>query len=161
MSHQPYHVYEFGSYRLDPTEHLLLLNGAAVQLQPKVFDLLLALVEHSGRLLEKDELMSIVWPDAVVEEANLANNISILRKILNENGQQFIQTVPKHGYRFVVPVREELVAGRREIASTTAVEPAGRSSKHSLQAVRLRRWLIALILILTLIGIAGAINLSR
>jgi len=98
MSHQPQQIYEFGPYRLDAAERMLLRDGAAVPLQPKVFDLLLTLVERHGRLLEKDELMKLVWADTVVEEANLANNISILRKTLGENGQQFIETAPSGCY---------------------------------------------------------------
>src|SRR5262245_17439638 len=106
MGHQPKQIYEFGPYRLDSAERLLMRDGAVVPLQPKIFDLLLALVERHGRLLEKDELMRLVWPDTFVEEANLASNISILRKKLSENGERCIETVPKHGYRFVAPVRE-------------------------------------------------------
>jgi len=106
MSHQPKHIYEFGHYRLDVAERQLLRGNEAILLQPKIFDLLLALVEHHGHLLGKDELMELVWSDTVVEEANLANNISILRKTLNENGERFIETVPKRGYRFVAEVRE-------------------------------------------------------
>ncbi|MGH9844074.1 MAG: winged helix-turn-helix domain-containing protein [Blastocatellia bacterium] len=111
MSRQPNRIFEFGSYRLDAAERLLWRDGEAVPLQPKVFDLLLALVERHGRLLEKDELMRVVWPDTVVEEANLANNISILRKTLSENGQQFIETAPKRGYRFVAGVKEVTTNG--------------------------------------------------
>jgi Tol biopolymer transport system component/DNA-binding winged helix-turn-helix (wHTH) protein len=106
MSHQPRGIYEFGSYRLDAAERLLLRNGKGIPLQPKVFDLLLTLVEQHGHLLEKDVLMKLVWPDAVVEEANLVNNISILRKTLSENGERFIETVPTRGYRFIAVVRE-------------------------------------------------------
>src|SRR5262245_32564980 len=106
MSHQPKQIYEFGPYRLDAAERLLSRGGEVVPLQPKAFDLLLALVERPGRLLEKDELMKVVWPDTVVEEVNLANNISILRKTLGANGQQFIETVPKRGYRFVADVNK-------------------------------------------------------
>src|SRR5215831_6489207 len=106
MGHQPKQIFEFGHYRLDAAERLLLRDGEVVPLQPKVFDLLLALVERHGRLLEKDELMKLVWPNAVVEEANLANNISILRKTLGEDGQQLIETVQKRGYRFMAAVRE-------------------------------------------------------
>src|SRR5215510_12506355 len=106
MSHQPNHNYEFGPYRLDGAERLLWRDGEVVPLQPKVFDLLLVLVERHGRLLEKDELMKAVWPDTVVEEVNLANNISILRKTLSQNGREFIETVPKRGYRFVADVKK-------------------------------------------------------
>jgi TolB-like protein/Tfp pilus assembly protein PilF len=106
MSQQTKPIYEFGPYRLDAAERLLSRNGEVVPLQPKAFDLLLALVERPGRLLEKDELMKAVWPDTVVEEVNLANNISILRKTLGANGQQLIETVPKRGYRFVADVNK-------------------------------------------------------
>src|SRR5262245_3143518 len=100
--------YEFGPFRLDVAERMLLREGEAIPLQPKAFDLLHVLVEHHGHLLEKDELLKIVWPDAIVEEVNLANNISVLRKALGEdgNGQRFIETVPRRGYRFVAGVRQ-------------------------------------------------------
>jgi DNA-binding winged helix-turn-helix (wHTH) protein len=80
MSQDPYRIYEFGPFRLEVAEHLLLRNGETIPLQPKVFELLLVLVKHSGHLLGKDELLKAVWPDTVVEEVNLANNVSILRK---------------------------------------------------------------------------------
>ena len=106
MSLQTKHVYEFGPFRLDAAEHLLLRDGETVPLTPKAFDLLLALVERHGRLLEKEELLKTVWPDTFVEEANLASNISQLRKALGdgENGQRYIETAPKRGYRFVARV---------------------------------------------------------
>jgi len=108
MSHEPNRIYEFGPFRLEGAEHLLLRNGEAVPLQPKAFELLLILVKHHGHLLGKDELLKAIWPDTIVEEVNLANNISILRKALGAgaNGQRFIETVPRRGYRFVAPVRE-------------------------------------------------------
>jgi Tol biopolymer transport system component/DNA-binding winged helix-turn-helix (wHTH) protein len=121
MSLQTKHIYEFGPFRLDAAEHLLLRDGEAVPLTPKAFDLLLSLVEHHGHLLEKDELMKKVWPDTFVEEANLSSNISIIRKVLGdgENGQKFIETVPKRGYRFVAGVRE-VGAEQAEIHEATA-----------------------------------------
>src|SRR5215831_20792137 len=108
MSLQTKHIYEFGPFRLDEAEHLLLRDGETVPLTPKAFDLLLALVERHGHLLEKDELLRTVWPDTFVEEANLASNISQLRKALGdgENGQRYIETAPKRGYRFVASVKE-------------------------------------------------------
>jgi DNA-binding winged helix-turn-helix (wHTH) protein len=108
MSLQTKHIYEFGPFRLDAAEHFLLRDGEPVPLTPKAFDLLLALVKRHGHLLEKDELLTKVWPDAFVEEANLASNISQLRKALGdvENGQRYIETVPKRGYRFVANVKE-------------------------------------------------------
>jgi DNA-binding winged helix-turn-helix (wHTH) protein len=106
MNHQAQHIYEFSPFRLDAAEHLLLREGEVVPLTPKAFDLLLALVEPHGRLLEKDESMKVVWPDTIVEEVNLANKISILRETISENGQQFIKTTPKRGYWFVAEAQE-------------------------------------------------------
>src|SRR5262245_19187403 len=108
MSHQPDHIYEFGPFCLDVAERMLMRAGEAIPLQPKAFDLLHVLVEHQGHLLEKDELLKVVWPDTIVEEVNLANNISVLRKALDEdgNGQRFIETVPRRGYRFVAKVSQ-------------------------------------------------------
>src|SRR5262245_12529246 len=158
MGHQPKQIYEFGPYRLDAAERLLLRDGEVIQLQPKVFDLLLALVERHGRLLEKDELMKLVWPDTVVEEANLANNISIVRKTLSENGERFIETVPKRGYRFVAPVREQ--AAESVVADAAPAAKKGQSSESSTwklsRWVRRRSGLTALLLILLLAGLTGA-----
>ena len=98
--------YAFGVFRIDVTERVLLNEKGSVALTPKAFDLLLFLVENSGHMLEKEELMKQVWPDSFVEENNLAQNISTLRKILGEGGSRFIETVPKRGYRFVADVDE-------------------------------------------------------
>jgi Tol biopolymer transport system component/DNA-binding winged helix-turn-helix (wHTH) protein len=106
MVQQANPIYEFGPFLLDLRERLLLKNGQTVPLTPKAFDTLLVLVQNSGHVLEKDELMKEVWPDSFVEEVNLAHNISVLRKALGEAGDKFIETVPKRGYRFVAGVRE-------------------------------------------------------
>src|SRR5262245_43419777 len=106
MSDKTTRLYDFGPFRLNTAERQLLREGEVVQIPPKIFDLLLALLERRGRLVEKDELLRSVWPDTVVEEANLASNISLLRKVLGENGNRFIETVPKRGYRFVAEVLE-------------------------------------------------------
>jgi serine/threonine-protein kinase len=104
----PTSVYEFGPFRVDPAERLLLKDAEPVALTPKAFDLLVHLLERHGHLVEKQALMAALWPDAVVEEANLAYNVSAVRKALGDGqeGEQFIQTVPTRGYRFVAPVRE-------------------------------------------------------
>ena len=101
-------LYEFGKFRCDPREHLLLCGDKPVSLSPKSFEILVALIQSNGRLLTKEELMQQVWPDSFVEEANLTVNISALRRVLGETqgGQQYIETVPKRGYRFVAPVTE-------------------------------------------------------
>src|SRR6188508_915757 len=95
-------IYEFGAFRLDPAERLLVRDGQPVSLTPKAFDLLVYLVEHNGRLVEKATLMAALWPDTIVEEANLAFQVSALRKVLEDggNGDSLIQTVPTRGYRF-------------------------------------------------------------
>ncbi len=106
-SQQTKHLYEFGQFRLDSKERLLLRDGEIVPLTPKAFDLMLALVENSGHLLEKGELMQRLWPDSFVEDGSLAQNVSLLRKALGESeSQKFIETVPRRGYRFVAGVRE-------------------------------------------------------
>src|SRR5262245_10550266 len=97
-------IWEFGPFRLDETERLLLRDGSPVGMTPKVFDTLVALLERSGRLVEKDELMARLWPDTFVDEGALTRNISDLRKALG--GERYVETVPKRGYRFVAPVRE-------------------------------------------------------
>src|SRR6185503_12024308 len=104
----PNHFYDFGPFRLNAAERVLLKNGRPLPLTPKVLEILLVLVENNGHLLEKAELMRRVWPDSFVEEANLAQNISILRKALGEQGSlnQFIETVPRRGYRFIARVSE-------------------------------------------------------
>jgi TolB-like protein/Flp pilus assembly protein TadD len=100
-------AYEFGSFCLEVAERRLLRDGEPVALAPKVFDTLLALIEQSGHLVEKEELISRLWPDTFVEEATLARNISDLRKALGETaGQRYIETVPKRGYRFIAKVRQ-------------------------------------------------------
>jgi DNA-binding winged helix-turn-helix (wHTH) protein/TolB-like protein/Tfp pilus assembly protein PilF len=100
-------LYEFGPFQLDPPERLLLCDGQPVSLTPKGFDLLLALVDRSGHLVEKEELLKLVWPRAFVEEGNLAVTISQLRKALNDDRGQhrYIETVSKRGYRFVAEVK--------------------------------------------------------
>jgi DNA-binding winged helix-turn-helix (wHTH) protein/TolB-like protein/Tfp pilus assembly protein PilF len=93
-------VYEFGKFILDPQEKTLFENGIALHLPAKEFETLLLLVENNGKALTKDEMITAIWQDAFVEESNLAKQISRLRKVFNSNGEKFIETLPKHGYRF-------------------------------------------------------------
>ena len=97
-------VYEFGPFRLEPSERKLVRSNEIVELTPKAFDTLLLLVRNSGHLLEKDKLIEMLWPDTFVEEGSLSNNIFLLRKALGED-PQYIETVPKRGYRFVGALR--------------------------------------------------------
>ncbi|HSE36903.1 MAG TPA: winged helix-turn-helix domain-containing protein, partial [Blastocatellia bacterium] len=108
MSEQNQHFYEFGPFRLDPLKRRLLRDGETIRLTPKAFDLLLVLVEESGRTVEKDELLEKVWAGTVVEENNLNQNITALRKSLGDSRQesQYIATIPGVGYRFVAEVRK-------------------------------------------------------
>jgi Tol biopolymer transport system component/DNA-binding winged helix-turn-helix (wHTH) protein len=98
-------AYAFGPFRLDPAERRLLRGNEIVALTPKAFDTLLLLVRNSGHLLQKDELIRMLWPDTFVEEGSLSNNIFLLRKALGED-PAFIETVPRRGYRFVGAVRQ-------------------------------------------------------
>jgi DNA-binding winged helix-turn-helix (wHTH) protein len=101
-------IYEFDEFRLDATDRLLFRGNELVPLSPKVLDTLVMLVENSGRVLHKDELMERVWEGTFVEENNLSQAISALRKALGgrSGDHAFIETVPKRGYRFVARVSE-------------------------------------------------------
>jgi DNA-binding winged helix-turn-helix (wHTH) protein len=96
-------LFEFGPFRLDAAEKVLLRENEVVPLTPKAFDLLVTLIENSGHVVAKDELMKRVWPDTFVEEANLSHHVFTLRKALDEDpgGAKYIETIPRRGYRFV------------------------------------------------------------
>ncbi len=98
----------FGTVTFVPAERVLLRDGQPVALTPKAFDLLAFLVANPGRLLTKDELLQAVWPDAIVEESNLAYHVFAIRKALGDTADvdQYIETVPKRGYRFIAPVAQ-------------------------------------------------------
>jgi DNA-binding winged helix-turn-helix (wHTH) protein/TolB-like protein len=102
------HSYEFGPFQLHPPERLLLCDGQPVSMTPKAFDLLVVLVERSGHLVEKEELLNTVWRGSIVEEGNLSVTVSFLRKALSDDRgrHKYIETVSKRGYRFVADVRE-------------------------------------------------------
>jgi len=108
MNRRSLHFYEFGPFRLNITERLLERNSELVPLTPKVFDTLAVLVENNGHIVEKSELMHQLWPDSFVEESSLTQNISLLRRALAEGGEesQYIETIPKRGYRFIAAVTE-------------------------------------------------------
>jgi len=98
--------YEFGRFVLDPHERLLFSNGEPAHLTDKVFDTLLLLVRHNGQLLTKDQMLTSIWEESFVEEGNLAKTISRLRKILNTDGVELIETLPRRGYRFRAEIRQ-------------------------------------------------------
>lgn len=128
-------LYEFGAFRLDPAERKLTRGNEIVALTPKAFDTLLLLVRNSGHLLEKDDLIRMLWPDSFVEEGSLSNNIFLLRKALGED-PAFIETVPRRGYRFVGGVRQ--FPG----ATTTTLPEKGleASASGSASLVAKARW---------------------
>jgi DNA-binding winged helix-turn-helix (wHTH) protein len=98
--------YEFGPYHLDADGHALFRNGDRVALTPKALDVLIALVTAQGNAVAKDDLLRAVWPTTIVEQGSLTSHISQLRKALGEHGTlQFIETIPKRGYRFVGPLK--------------------------------------------------------
>ncbi len=107
MNNKKRPIYEFGPFRLDQAEGQLLRNDEVVQITPKAFETLVLLVERAGRLIEKEELLQTLWPDTFVEEANLTHHVWRLRKTLEESkdGEKYIETIPKRGYRFVGVVR--------------------------------------------------------
>lgn len=108
MSSSTHRCYEFGPFRLDTAERLLLRDGKPVQLTPKAYEMLLALVQKSGHIVGKDELLKEVWPDQFVEEGNLSQHVFTLRRALGEGRGEprYIETIPRRGYRFVAEARE-------------------------------------------------------
>jgi DNA-binding winged helix-turn-helix (wHTH) protein/tetratricopeptide (TPR) repeat protein len=107
-------AYVFDRFRLSADGTLLLRDGEAVPLAPKVLHTLLVLVQHAGEVVRKEDLMHAVWPDCVVEETGLTRNISLLRQALADDGQRFIATIARIGYRFVGPVEriDDVAASR-------------------------------------------------
>jgi len=126
------HTYDFGRFRLKPAERVLLREGEPVPLTPKVFDILITLVEKSGQVVEKDDLMKRVWPTTFVEEGNLTQNVSLLRKALGETpgGTQFIETVPRRGYRFVAKINETWTDDRNSHVISADLPPTNGKQQH-------------------------------
>jgi DNA-binding winged helix-turn-helix (wHTH) protein/TolB-like protein/Tfp pilus assembly protein PilF len=126
MGQQDNHSYDFGRFRLKTAERVLLREGEPVPLTPKVFDILVTLVEHGGQVVAKDDLMKRVWPNTFVEEGNLTQNISLLRKALGESpgGVQFIETVPRRGYRFVADTNQSWGENGSTVVRDTRSDPA-------------------------------------
>ncbi|HVF91583.1 MAG TPA: winged helix-turn-helix domain-containing protein [Blastocatellia bacterium] len=125
-------IYEFGPFRLDANRRLLLRGGKPVPLTHKAFETLAMLVQNNGRIVQKDELMREVWPDTFVEEGSLTRNISVLRKILGEgpSDHQYIETIPKRGYRFVASVRE-LIKSDSDVEEQSLSPEAPRQAEEA------------------------------
>jgi len=126
--------YEFGSFSLDSSKRLLMSRGESLALTPKAFDTLLVLVEHAGQVVEKEELLRLIWPDTVVEEGNLTFNIHALRKVLGERPSEhkYILTVPGRGYCFVAATRKLSAESNNIAPESTVQEPQERPPVRSL-----------------------------
>ena len=147
---QPRVIYEFGRFRLDRQAHLLQCGDEIIALEPKAVDVLLMLVEKRGELVARQELMTAVWPDTFVEDNNLSSNISILRKQLGTTGEggDYIQTVPKRGYRFVAAVKQvecqppvvapgPVVSSSPEVSSGLTPTPTPEAGRRAVRLPRL------------------------
>src|SRR5260370_11313386 len=130
-------VYEFGPFRYDADQKLLFRQDELVPLAPKAVDTLEVLLNRRGRVVDKTELMKLVWPDTVVEEVGLARNVSLLRKALGDETETvaYIETIPKRGYRFIAEVR---------VIATGGGQPAPRTH---------RRWWIAAATVVAIVGL--------
>jgi TolB-like protein/DNA-binding winged helix-turn-helix (wHTH) protein/Tfp pilus assembly protein PilF len=168
-------IYEFEGFVLDPGERTLLIDGKPIHLPAKEFDTLLYLVEHSGRALTKEQLISAIWQDAFVEESNLAKQISRLRKLLGTGRTAAIETIPKHGYRFKVTdlrirepdVFDPVIVEKRTVKRVKVELPEGPDLRFLpgsgvVESLSQKRWLlIALALILLMLPAAGYLYTTR
>ena len=153
--------YEFGPFRLNAVERQLTRDGEVVALTPKVYDLLLVLVKNCGRMVDKEELMGALWPDTFVEEGNLTQNVSTLRKALGENtnGHRYIETIPKHGYRFVADVSAVSENGASDNGKIEVIPPP-----LPLDQPRTLSWMTKSVILafgLVLVGLAIGANMIR
>ena len=173
-------IYEFGPFRVDAAKRALQCGGQPVPLTPKAFDLLLILVEHTGEVLDKDTLMRMLWPDSEVEEANLPQNISLLRKALGETPgeRKYIATVPGRGYKFAAEVKgvsndgRQLVSrgdadftvnveGQEEIAEATASSSRTEMEKVEPSLPRFRSRHSWMVIALAVVLLAGGFFIYR
>lgn len=181
------HFFEFGPFRLDADMHRLMREGELVHLSPKAIDALLVLVQNPGKLLEREALMQAVWAESFVEDANLTVAISHLRKALGQNGEtaEYIETVPRAGYRFVADVREvheepaPLIIEKRTLSRTVieeedihpasatalaAVLPSAEKTSLTMRKLVSKKQLalaVAVIGLATVVGIALAVRVFR
>ncbi|HXE76039.1 MAG TPA: tetratricopeptide repeat protein [Candidatus Xenobia bacterium] len=160
MRQETQNFYEFGPFRLLASEGLLLRDNQPVPLPPKAIDTLLVLVRQSGHVVLKDELMQEVWPDTFVEESNLTQNIFLLRKALGEGseGQTYIETIPKRGYRFVAPVRStgaesvHILVHERTRAQLVVEEDEAAEKRLLAARPRRGRWLALAAVLVAAVG---------
>ena len=156
MSSETNQLYEFGPFRADTLRRLLVREGEPVPLTSRAFETLLVLIRNRDRVLDKEELLKTIWPDSFVEEANLAQNVSAVRKALGEvpGEHRYIATVPGRGYRFVADVKQlpppetELTLERR----TTAEVVVEEEDQPATWSLRPRQAIAGAVLLLLLIG---------
>jgi len=135
-------LYEFGDFRLDTAKRVLRrLDGTTVPVTPRVFETLLYMVEHHDTVLDKERLMEAVWPDSIVEENNLSQNISTLRRIFGETpgSHSYIVTVPGRGYRFVAEVSDRTGNGSANVNGEQGTGPALAENRTEAATVKGRR----------------------
>ena len=151
---KPKHLYQFGSYQLDAGERVLLRDRQPVNLPLKDLETLIVLVENAGHIVEKEELLQKVWPGVFVEEGNLAVRVFNLRQVLGDtaDGRQYIETIPRRGYRFIAPVQDD--GDPATTPARTAPAPSEQSPVPPYPDHRGRVWLwsvaLAVALVLTL-----------
>jgi DNA-binding winged helix-turn-helix (wHTH) protein/TolB-like protein len=155
----PGQPYFFGPFCLSPDQKSLTKDGEPVGLTPKVFDTLAVLVSRHGQLVGKDDLLREVWPDTFVEEANLAQNVSVLRKALGDDPANpvYIETIPKRGYRFAAPVTRFA-----PVAVATPDQPATIPAASQPRSFRIAVWIgaaaLLLMLVLALVPLSRALD---
>src|SRR5262249_28249444 len=160
------HFYEFAPFLIDNRKHVLLRDGAPVSLTPKAFETLLALIEAGGQVVEKDELMRRIWPDTVVEENNLAQCVSAVRKALGEDPREhrYVVTVPGRGYRFIASVRElDEEEAERDIQEPQAASGAAihaLSAALPISGIKRHKRGAAVALAAALMGIAAIVSVA-
>ena len=160
-------IYDFEEFRLDAKSHRLFrrADDEIVPLTPKAVELLIHLIENSGRVLSKDELIEMVWENSFVEEANLSQTIFVLRKTLGEDKKKprFILTVPNRGYEFIAPVRqfrpedeilEESFLSDTSLVQSPKSEIQSPNPKSEIRNPKLK-WLIAPLVLLIVLGFWG------
>jgi DNA-binding winged helix-turn-helix (wHTH) protein/TolB-like protein len=185
MSPDTSHFAQFGDFVFDLKQRVLIREGEIVPVAPKDLEVLLVLVRGCGQIVEKKQIIEKIWPDTFVEEANLSRHIFNLRRILSENGERSIETVPKRGYRFIAPIRfhaatPESVGGSlphtwqatramenvqpisAQSSSKGASSPEGRSSVQSLPARQgMLRWRVLLVAASVFLATGAIFGLSR
>src|SRR5947209_4102003 len=148
------HLYKFGGYCLDVEERVLRRGDEPLTLPPKDLETLIVLVQRAGHIVEKEELLEKVWPGVFIEEGNLSRRIFNLRQVLGDgsDGQKYIETIPRRGYRFVAEIEED-VSPAPLVASEGAAAPVREQKQTATSHNRTRAlWAVAIAILFVLIG---------